>query len=197
MITSIDQLDLSQQYSYADYLTWQFTERVELLKGYLLKMAAPSTFHQRVSRELARQLVNFFHKNPCEVFIAPFDVRLYNRKKSVLADHDIFTVVQPDLCVICDKTKLDAKGCNGSPDWIIEILSLSNSKVDLKDKFALYEQNGVTEYWIVFPHDKIVQQFVLENDKYQLYNIYTNTEFATSFLFPELAVNLTDVFEDL
>lgn len=135
MITSIDQLDLSKQYSYADYLTWQFTERVELLKGYLLKMAAPNVFHQRVATNLTGLLWTFFRKNPCQFFTAPFDGRLYDRKKSILADKDIFSVVQPDMCVICDKTKLDIRGCNGSPDFIIEILSPSNSKVDLTPNF--------------------------------------------------------------
>lgn len=197
MITSIDQLDLNKQYSYADYLTWQFTERVELIKGYLLKMAAPNTFHQTVSGELSRQLSNYFHKNPCRFFSAPFDVRLYNRKKSLLADKDIFTVVQPDMCVICDKTKLDTRGCNGSPDFIIEILSPSNSKIDLKDKFALYEANGVLEYWIVAPYEKYVQQFVLENDKYYLHEVYSETENAIPFLFPDLQIYLPDVFEEL
>ena len=197
MITSIDQLDLSKQYSYADYLTWQFTERVELLKGYLLKMAAPNTFHQRVSRKISFQIENYLQKSPCELFIAPFDVRLYNRKKSILADKDIFTVVQPDMCVICDKTKLDTRGCNGSPDFIIEILSPSNSKVDLKDKFALYEANGVLEYWIVAPNEKYIQQFVLENDKYYLHEVYSETENAIPFLFPALQIYLPDVFEEL
>ena len=197
MITSIDQLDLNKQYSYADYLTWQFTERVELIKGYLLKMAAPNTFHQKVSGELFRQISNYFHKNPCHFFAAPFDVRLYNRKKSLLADKDIFSVVQPDMCVICDKTKLDTKGCNGSPDFIIEILSPSNSKVDLKDKFALYEANGVLEYWIVSPNEKYIQQFVLENDKYYLHEVYEETENARPFLFPDLQIYLPDVFEEI
>ncbi|MFY7786294.1 MAG: Uma2 family endonuclease, partial [Thermoflexibacteraceae bacterium] len=81
MITSLDQLDLNQQYSYADYLTWQFLERVELLKGYIRQMAAPNLYHQRISRRLIARMENLFQKSPCEVFTAPFDVRLYNRKK--------------------------------------------------------------------------------------------------------------------
>jgi Uma2 family endonuclease len=197
MITSIDQLDLNKQYSYADYLTWQFTERVELIKGYLLKMAAPNTFHQRVSRKLAFKIESYLQKSPCELFVAPYDVRLYNRKKSLLTDKEIFSVVQPDMCVICDKTKIDAKGCNGSPDFIIEILSPSNSKVDLKDKYALYEANGVLEYWIIAPYEKYVQQFVLENDKYYLHEVYSETENATPFLFPDLQIYMPDVFEEL
>jgi Uma2 family endonuclease len=197
MITSLDQLDLNKQYSYADYLTWQFAERIELLKGYIRQMAAPNLYHQRISRRLTARMENLFQKSPCEVFTAPFDVRLYNRKKSELQAKEVFTVVQPDLCVVCDKSKLDTRGCNGSPDFIIEILSPNNSKVDLVDKYALYQLNGVTEYWIVFPQEKIVQQFVLTNEKYELHAVYDDKDIATSFLFPELQVNLVDVFEEI
>ncbi|MFY7786293.1 MAG: Uma2 family endonuclease, partial [Thermoflexibacteraceae bacterium] len=117
--------------------------------------------------------------------------------KSELQAKEVFTIVQPDLCVVCDKSKLDTRGCNGSPDFIIEILSPSNSKVDLVDKYALYQLNGVTEYWIVFPQEKIVQQFVLTNEKYELHNVYDDKDIATSFLFPELQINLVDVFEEI
>jgi Uma2 family endonuclease len=196
MITSLEQLDQTKQYSYADYLTWEFAERIELLKGYFRQMAAPSTFHQRISRNLTRQIGNFFHKSPCQLFVAPFDVRLYSPKKSWLADKDIYTVVQPDLCVICDKNKIDERGCLGAPDFIIEILSATNSKTDLKDKFELYREAGVIEYWIVYPNDKILHQFVLEDEKYQLKGIYTRTESASPQLFPALVVDLADIFEE-
>ena len=101
------------------------------------------------------------------------------------------------LCVICDKSKLDLRGCNGSPDFIIEILSPSNSKVDLKDKYELYQLNGVSEYWIVFAQDKIIQQFVLSNEKYLLHKVYDDQDIATSCLFPELQITLVDVFEEI
>jgi len=197
MINTLEQLDLSQQYSYADYLTWQFSERIELLKGYIKRMAAPNAYHQKIAVEITRQFGNFFYKSHCQLFVAPFDVRLYNRKKSELQAKEVFTVVQPDLCVVCDKGKLDTRGCNGSPDFIIEILSPSSSKIDLQDKFALYQETGVVEYWVVFPMDKLIQQFVLVNEKYELHAVYNDKDMATSFLFPELKVNLEDVFEEM
>ncbi|WP_373511980.1 Uma2 family endonuclease, partial [Persicitalea sp.] len=103
-ITELSQLDPNGTYSYADYLTWQFRERVELFRGKLFPMSpALSIQHQRISSRLYLQMVNALGKNPCELFYAPFDVRLYNRKKSLKANKDIFSVVQPDLCIICDR----------------------------------------------------------------------------------------------
>jgi Uma2 family endonuclease len=194
MITSLSQLDLGQQYSYADYLTWQFSERVELLKGYVRQMAAPNTKHQRVSIVLERIWGNYLDKKNCEVFHAPFDVRLYNRKKSLLQEKEVFTVVQPDICIICDAAKIDARGCNGAPELIIEILSPSNSAIDIKDKYKLYAEAGVTEYWIVYPEEQHIQQYVLDNEVYRLQNVVTKTEKIIPYLFPDLEIELEKVF---
>jgi len=125
--TSLSMLDLSKVYSYADYLTWQFAERVELIKGYLMKMAAPSRFHQQISSRLHIQIGSFLQGKKCQSFFAPFDVRLLNKNRST-PDNNVYSVVQPDLCVVCDLDKLDERGCNGAPEWIIEILSPGNSK---------------------------------------------------------------------
>lgn len=195
MINSLEDLDFSKTYSYAEYLTWQFTERVELLKGYVRQMAAPSPKHQRVSRRLTKSFLEFFEGNPCELYYAPFDVRLYNRKKSMLADREVYTVVQPDICVICDSTKIDDKGCNGAPDMIIEILSPSNQQTDLKDKYKLYAENGVTEYWIVYPNDAVIHQFVLKDEQYYTHGIFTQRDVISPFLFPELSFTLEGVFD--
>ncbi len=194
MITSFSQLDLEQRYSYADYLTWQCTERIELLKGYIRKIAAPNTKHQRVSYRLERIFGNYLDKKNCEVFHAPFDVRLYNRKKSLLQAKDVFTVVQPDICIVCDATKIDTKGCNGAPELIIEILSPSNSSTDIKDKYELYAEAGVTEYWIVYPEEEHIQQYVLDNEVYKIHNVITKTEKITPYLFPDLTIDLEKVF---
>lgn len=195
MVNSLQDLDFSKTYSYAEYLTWQFAERVELLKGHIRLMAAPSPKHQRVSRRLTKSFLDFFDKNPCELYYAPFDVRLYNRKKSILADRDVYTVVQPDICVICDSTKIDDKGCNGAPDMIIEILSLGNQQTDLKDKYKLYAENGVTEYWIVYPNDAVIHQFVLKDEQYYTHGIFTQRDLISPFLFPELSIVLEGVFD--
>ncbi len=99
------------------------------------------------------------------MYVAPFDVRLINYKEST-PENKIISVVQPDLCVICDVSKIDIKGCLGSPDLIIEILSSGNSKKEMDLKFDLYEENLVKEYWIVDPSEKVVYIYVLREDKY-------------------------------
>lgn len=152
MITSLQQLDLTQEYSYADYLLWRFQERVELIRGRIRQMAAPSTLHQSVSSTLHGLLWSHLQKSPCKVFSAPFDVRLTPTK--VTPDGKIYDVVQPDLVVVCDPLQLDAKGCIGAPDLVVEILSPGNNRKELRDKFDLYEANGVREYWIVWPTEQ-------------------------------------------
>jgi Uma2 family endonuclease len=176
MITSIDQLDENKKYSYADYLTWKFEGYVELLRGKLSKMAAPTSDHQRMVLRLGTLFDNYLADNPCKVYPAPFDVRLLDHKKST-ADKDIFTVVQPDVCVICDENKVDKKGCLGSPDLIVEILSPSTKKKDVEDKFELYEYNGVREYWIVSIEDETILVFDLdESGSYKFRKLYGDNE---------------------
>lgn len=122
-------------YSYADYLTWQMDEMVEIIKGRLFKMsAAPQRIHQEISGRVFYQLFKYLENQPCGVYAAPFDVRLpYKSNKN----EDIRTVVQPDICVICDKGKLDDAGCLGTPDLIVEILSLGNNKKELRYKYKV------------------------------------------------------------
>ncbi|SJM91273.1 Uma2 family endonuclease [Crenothrix polyspora] len=196
-ITQLSQLDLNKTYSYADYLTWHIDEAIELIKGKIMLMSpAPNVKHQRVSMNLSRVLANFFNRKQCQVFAAPFDVRLYNRKKSILTSKELYTVVQPDLCVICNPDILDKQGCNGAPDWIIEILSKGNSKREMQVKYQLYQESGVTEYWIVYPNDQAIHQFVLnESGRYDLTHMYTDDDKAIPYVFPDLAVDLTEIFE--
>ena len=197
VITDLSQLDLNKTYSYADYLTWQFDDMVELIRGKIVKMSpAPNVCHQSISTDLGRILANYFWRKKCRLFYAPFDVRLYDRRKSILLNQDIYTVVQPDLCVICNPELLDKKGCNGAPDWIVEIISRGNSKKEMQTKYALYEEAGVREYWIVYPGELAVHQFVLnENGRYELKNMYSQEDVAVPALFPELEIDLADVFE--
>jgi len=197
-ITQLSQLDLSASYSYADYVTWQLDEAVELIKGKITLMApAPNVKHQKISWELNGILFGYFKNKKCVAFAAPFDVRLYDRRKSILASQDIFTVVQPDICVICDLDKLDEQGCNGAPDWIIEIVSKGSSKRDAQIKHALYAESGVKEYWLVFPYEALIQQFVLnEQGQYQLQCSFAGDDMATSYLFPDLSIALSELFPD-
>jgi Uma2 family endonuclease len=196
-ITHLSQLDLNGTYNYADYLTWHIKERVELIKGKIMAMSpAPNVKHQGISRNLLLDIANYLHGKKCKVFTAPFDVRLYNRKKSLLMSRDIYTVVQPDLCVICNPELLDKQGCNGAPEWIIEILAKGNSKREMNIKYELYAEAGVQEYWIVYPEQEAIHQFILnEHGQYLLNNMYADKT-AQSHLFPDLIMDLTEVFAD-
>jgi len=158
MITDIKQLDLSKRYTYSDYLSWKFDERVELIKGKIFRMSpAPKRNHQVISRNIFGEIYLFQKGRKCDVFHAPFDVKL--------SMGDDSTVVQPDICVICDESKLTEQGCTGAPELIIEILSPGNSKKEMKNKFDLYEENGVLEYWIVDPSKETVVVYSLNEAK--------------------------------
>jgi len=187
-------LDLNKRYTYADYLTWLDDKRRELYDGFIKIMTpAPSRKHQKISTKFTRIIDNFLSGRDCEIYHAPFDVRLYNGSKK---DEKIDTVVQPDICVICDLSKLDEKGCLGAPDFIIEIVSPGNSKKDVKDKFEIYQRYGVREYWIVNPNDENVSVFVLdEKGKYQLQSMYAGDDKIPVNVFNgELKIDLTEVF---
>ena len=155
---------------------------------------APSRKHQEISWSLSRQLDRVLSEKPCSMYTAPFDVRLINYKKSK-ADHQIFTVIQPDLCVVCDDEKLDDRGCIGSPDLIIEILSPGNSKKEMGVKFNLYAENGVREYWMVDFTEQAVFMFVLENDKYRGLKPFITSDVLESTIFPEIKFEVKKIFE--
>lgn len=195
MITDINQLDFNKLYTYADYLTWQFNERVELLKGRIFKMAAPSRQHQKISRVISGELYIFFKNQECEFFSAPFDVRLplpSNRIK----DDKVSTVVQPDICVICDLSKLDDRGCNGAPELIIEILSPGNSGKEKREKFDLYESAGVQEYWVVQPKDFFVIRYNLNAEgKYIGSRLYTEEDVIKSKVLEGFELELKQIFD--
>src|SRR4051812_13472749 len=179
-------------YTYADYLKFKFEERLELFKGRIMKMAAPNTRHQSILLKLSYTVYNHLKDKTCSVFIAPFDVRLpvQNRKK----DNEITTVVQPDLCVVCDASKIDERGCCGAPDIIIEILSPGNSKKELQQKFDLYEEAGIQEYWIVEPAERIVFIYILENGRYIGKKPYSEGMLITTDILPGLEISVSDIF---
>ena len=138
---------------YRDYRTWS-EGRWEILDGEAVAMSpAPSTGHQRLVVELGRQVATFLLGRPCEIFVAPFDVRLPETDES--AD-ETTNVLQPDLAVICDSSKIDDFGCIGAPDWIVEILSPNTAARDHVRKRRIYERHGVAEYWLVHPGDRVV-----------------------------------------
>ena len=194
MITNIDQLDFTKQYTYADYLTWRFDERVELIRGWISRMSpAPLRIHQGIAAALTVQVGVYLLNKKCKLYPAPFDVRLTNKRKSV-PNKSITSVVQPDLSIICDIEKLDEKGCIGSPDWIIEILSPGNTRKEMKEKFSLYEENGVREYWIVDPVHLMVQVFDLKDDKFAWRSNYVKEDLIPVGIFEDFFIDSDAVF---
>jgi Uma2 family endonuclease len=166
-------LDLTKRYTYADYYTWMDNTRRELLHGLIKLMSpAPAPQHQQILINLGSELRHLIKKNrgKCKIFPAPFDVRL--PKNGEKEDAKIDTVVQPDLCIVCDPSKIDRRGCLGAPDFVAEVQSPSTTKYDLTEKFSLYETSGVREYWVVFPAVG-VQVFLLQPDgKYDEGTVY-------------------------
>ena len=193
VVTQFSDLDLTKQYTYSDYLQWQFSERVELIKGFIRKMSpAPNRKHQTISQNLNFKIYSYFQKHSCSVFVAPFDVRL-----PIKSGTKEVTVVQPDICIICDESKLDEQGCNGAPNLIIEILSPNNSKHDVDTKFKLYQESGVSEYWIVEPEERIVLVYSLQNGIYVGMKPFSEEEIVESALFPEMKIAVMDVFNKI
>lgn len=153
---------------------------------------APSRMHQKISGNLHLSLGVYFKGKTCEFYSAPFDVRLTTKDKK---DNEVITVVQPDLCVICDPEKLDDRGCVGTPDFIIEILSPENTMKEMNIKYDLYEESGVREYWVVRPEYEEIAQYVLENEKYTLKATFAGREKEISpFIFPDLKIIWKDIF---
>jgi len=190
-------LDLKQRYTYADYLTWLDDKARELINGFIKMMSpAPRMAHAGVSSNITWHLESVVRKNKgrCKVFSAPFDVRF--PKNGETADDKIDTVVQPDICVICDLSKLDERGCCGAPDMIVEILSPSTHKKDVTEKFVLYEESGVKEYWIVHPKDKAVNVYLLQEDgKYDAGALYELEGRVPVRTFDNYLIDLDDIFE--
>lgn len=191
-ITSLSQLDLNGYYTYQDYLTWKFKERVELIRGLIFKMSpAPNVKHQDISRILLRFIDDYLLNKDCKVYHAPFDVRLPVSKKKGQSD----TVVQPDMVVICDLMKLDLQGCNGAPDVVIEILSPGNSRREMKDKFELYEASLVPEYWIVDPDRQDIIMYTLNDQKrYIGSRPYMAGDKMSSSVLDGLVIDVAEVF---
>ena len=185
--------NLNQIYSYSDYLVWPEEESWELINGIAFSMSpAPSRFHQKILMELSRQFANYLKGKKCEVYSAPFDVRL-NEKESA-KDSEIMNVVQPDIVIVCDESKLDDKGCLGAPDLVVEILSPHTASKDVKEKFELYEKYQVKEYWIVHPTEKIFEIFLLSQQKiYQKPFMYHFDDEIKVNLFDDLIICLKDL----
>lgn len=183
-----------ENFTYRDYLKWPEDERWELINGAPYNMTpSPSRTHQGILTALLTKFYTFLEDKECKVYVAPFDVRLPEGDEK---EEEIKTVVQPDLLVVCDQTKLDDKGCLGAPDLIIEITSPSTAHLDLKEKFALYERMGVKEYWIVNPTDEIVMVFRLDpQGRYGRPAVYSSEDSIQVGILDELSISLIDIFK--
>ncbi|MDR2569136.1 MAG: Uma2 family endonuclease [Oscillospiraceae bacterium] len=177
-----------QRYTYSDYVTWDDEFRWELIDGEAYLMSAPSRWHQKRSGSLFAQLYNFLRGHPCEVYIAPFDIRMN-------FDTEDNTVVQPDVVVICDKKKMDDKGGLGAPEFVVEVLSPSTSKRDRMLKYNLYKKYGVKEYWIIDPIEKTLAVNILSDGDY-ITRAYTQTDNVPVQILKGCTIDLAEVFED-
>ncbi len=191
-------INKEKHYSYADYLTWLDDKRRELYNGIVYELfSAPTSIHAQISTNISI-LIGWLvkkRKGKCKIFHAPFDVRL--PKGNETADDKIYTVLQPDICVICDPTKIDFKGCIGAPDLVVEVQSPSTAKRDMNEKFFLYEEAGVLEYWVVFPFENAVTVFLLqENGKFDNGTTYEYEEKIPVHIFKGLEIPLKDLFEE-
>ena len=197
MVSSFDQLDLNKKYTYADYLTWQFQERVELIIGEVFKMTpAPSSRHQSVVSSINSSFHQFLKGKKCKVFPAPFDVRLPASPDA--SDEHTETVVQPDVTVVCDLSRIDIKGCKGAPDLVVEVLSETSVKRDLQQKYDLYQQADINEYWVVYPAEKSISVFVLNKEgNYETDRPRTCGDVINSKVLKGFGLDLDDLFLDM
>ena len=154
--------ELDDIFTYKDYLSWDSDTRYEIIDGIAYAMSSPSLRHQGISMELAGSIWDYLKEKPCKVYTAPFDVRLFPEE-----DKSDTTVVQPDIIVVCDPSKLsDGRACRGAPDLVIEILSASSAIMDRKVKAEKYREAGVKEYWIVNAESLDVKVNLLADGRY-------------------------------
>lgn len=160
-------------------------QRAELFDGRMYMMASPNTTHQRILGELFAAIHNHIKSNngDCEVFPAPFAVFLNKDSKNY---------VEPDISVICDKDKIDKRGCNGAPDWIIEIASPSNQQIDYGIKFSKYYSAGVREYWIIDPMKRVVNVHDYEHTG-EKSNLYGFEDTIPVCIYPDLSICISNL----
>lgn len=180
-------------YTYKDYLTYDENERIEIIEGEIINMSpAPSRIHQEIISEIHFKLKEYIKSNngSCKVYPAPFDVILKDNDEEVLNSKNI---VQPDISVICDKSKLTDKGCTGSPDMIVEVISPYNPSNDYVRKLNLYENFKVKEYWIVNPMRKNVLVYVLTENGYDAPTIYTFNDKVKVNIYDNLEIDFNSI----
>lgn len=182
------------RYTFADALTWEENQRIEIIDGEAVMMAPPVRIHQEISGELFFQLANYLRGKGCKVYAAPFAVRLFEKDGD--RPEDVDTLVEPDIAVICDPAKLDKYGCRGAPDMVVEILSPSTQRQDRFTKFSLYQRAGVREYWIVDPENKFVQSFWLEDGRYAVKEFGAAGDKMCVNVLEDCVIDLSEIFPE-
>jgi Uma2 family endonuclease len=183
MASTAEKLDV--RFTYADYAKWDDEQRWEIIDGVAYNMTpAPRTKHQIILGNLVGEFFGYFKGKKCLPMMAPTDV--------VFDDHN---VVQPDMLVLCDRSKVTEANIQGAPDLIVEILSPSTGLKDRREKKKLYERFGVREYILFDPSNEVVERFVLTDGRYGVEEIFGWNETMQIVVFPELALNLWEIFE--
>ena len=185
-------LPIEEHYTFADALTWDESERMELIDGVPMMMSPPTRIHQKISGALYLQIANYLQGKKCEIYAAPFAVRPFEKESD--RPENVTTMVDPDLSVICDPDKLDKYGCKGAPDLIIEILSPSTQRHDRLVKYDLYQRAGVKEYWMVDPNYQTVQVCLLEGGIYRVHEVYSSEDVAKVNVLDGCFIELSKVF---
>ena len=193
---TLPQFKDEDRFTYADYLTWEDDQRWELIDGEAFCMSpGPNRIHQKWLGDLHVQFHSYLEGKTCEVYLAPFDVRL--QESSEASDEEIITVVQPDLMVVCDRSKLDDRGIKGAPDLVVEIISPSTAKRDITTKYELYQRHGVKEYWLMYPNDRTLLVYRLSDDgAYTSPNVYGEGDSVPVSLLGDLVVDMKRVFRE-
>ncbi len=188
-------LPKQQRYTYADLLEWDDNVRYELYSGIPMALASPSDAHQLISGELFSQLHAYLKGKKCRAYYAPLDVRLFEED----SDHpeDVDTVVQPDLMVVCDQSKVDRHGVHGAPDLVIEIVSDSSRRLDRLTKLNLYQRAGVREYWIVDPDACVVSVYTLKDGVYHTAAAYGADSSVKVGILDNCTIDLSTVFPEM
>ncbi len=181
-------------YTFADCLEWDESERVELIGGEPFMMSPPLRIHQEISGEIFAQMHQYLKGKECRAYYSPFGVRLFEQDGD--SPEDVDTLVEPDITVVCDRSKLDQYGCKGAPDMVVEVLSPSTRRHDRLVKLGLYQRAGVREYWIVDPENKSVQVFLQDNGFLRLHEDYGREDTAKVNIFDNCCIDLRAVFAE-
>jgi Uma2 family endonuclease len=186
------QVAYDTRWTYADYKAWELKpgERYEIIYGEAYAMSAPNAHHQSMLIELSRQIANFLVGKPCKVYPAPYDVRLFYEE-----DESDDTVVQPDITIVCDAKKRGPEGCRGAPDFIAEILSPSNTAIEMQRKFEVYRDAGVREYWVLNSKYKSLTVYLFEGNN-AVTRSYGEKDTAPVTVLDGLSIELKPVFTE-